>query len=66
MIENHFLISALRILKSKENQILTGMNIAHEMGGSIHPVDSEVNNLACLKKALFQFVFNFFMETITG
>jgi len=57
--------SALRIIKIKGNQALTARNIAHEMGGSTHPIYSEFKSIRGLKEALFQHTYNYFIEIIT-
>ncbi len=57
--------SALAILKIKGKSALSARNIAHEMGCSTHPIYSEFKSLKVLRKALFEYAYDFFIDTIT-
>lgn len=62
----YILKSALDILRLKGNSTLSARNIAHEMGCSTHPIYSEFKSLKGLKKALYEYAYDFFIDTITS
>ncbi|MFP4460633.1 MAG: TetR/AcrR family transcriptional regulator [Thermotogota bacterium] len=63
--KKNILNSALKLLKQKGINALTARNIAQEMGCSTHPIYSEFHSLKELKRALYDYAYDYFIETIT-
>jgi|SRR6056297_2521903 len=61
----NILNAALIILRRRGNTALTARNIAHEMGCSTHPLYSEFHSLKGLRKALYEYAYDYFIESIT-